>query len=56
MKKKSQQIVTDVTADLHNPAMSYMLIALKHKVGLSLVNQVAKSIGLIRPRGPKAKG
>jgi hypothetical protein len=56
MKKKREQIVADVTADLHNPNMSYMLIALKHKVGPSFVNQVAKTTGLTRPRGPKAKG
>jgi hypothetical protein len=56
MKKKSEQIVAAVTADLHNPNMSYMLIALKHKVGLSFVNRVAKVVGLTRPRGPRPKG
>lgn len=56
MKKKSDQVVAAVLADLHDLNLSYMLIALKHKVGLSFVNQVAKSAGLTRPRGPKARG
>jgi hypothetical protein len=56
MKKKSEQVRADVISDLNNPALSYMLIALKHKVGLSYVNQVAKANGLTRPRGTKAKG
>lgn len=56
MKKKSDEVVAAVVADLQNLSMSYMLIALKHRVGLSFVNQVAKAAGLSRPRGPKAQG
>jgi hypothetical protein len=52
MKKKNDQVIAAVTADLRNPSMGYMLIALKHKVGLSFVNQAAKSAGLRRQRGP----
>jgi hypothetical protein len=51
MIKKNDQVIAAVTADLCNPSMSYMLIALKHKVGLSFVNQVAKAAGLRRQRG-----
>jgi hypothetical protein len=55
MKNKSQQIISAITFDLHNPDMSYMLIALKHHVGLSFVNQAAKAAGITRSRGPRAK-
>lgn len=56
MKKIREQVAAAILADLLNPSMTYMLIAVKHRVGLSFVNQVAKAAGLSRPRGPKAKG
>jgi hypothetical protein len=58
MKKKSEAVIAAIKADLHIPEMNYMIIAIKHGVGLSKVNQVAKANGLTRPRGPRpqAKG
>jgi hypothetical protein len=55
VRKKTKETVAAITTDLTNPSMSYMLIALKHHVGLSLVNRVAKAAGLTRQRGPRAK-
>jgi hypothetical protein len=53
MRRKSATVVAAITNDLRDSNMSLMLIAIKHKVGLSFVNQVAKASGQSRKRGPK---
>jgi hypothetical protein len=44
-----------ILSDLRHPVLTYLLIAVRHGVGLNTICNIAKKHGLQRPRGPKPK-
>jgi len=56
MKKEQKQALDEaILADIHDPTLSYIVIAVKHKVGQTRVHQLATAHNLNRKRGPKPR-
>ena len=56
MKKELRQALDEaILADLHDPTLTYIVIAVKHKVGQTRVHQLATAHNLNRKRGAKPR-
>jgi hypothetical protein len=53
IKPNRIELVKTVVADLKDPAMTHLMIAAKHRVGLNFIVNTAKEYGLTRQRGRK---
>jgi len=54
-KEKKEALDAVIVADLHNSALLHVEIAIRHKVGLNRICNLAKKYGLTRKRGPKPR-
>jgi hypothetical protein len=52
-KEQKELLETAIVADLHNPALRHIDIAISRKIGLNFINRIAKNNGLGRKRGPR---
>lgn len=52
-KEQKELLETALVADLQNPALRHIDIAVSRKIGLNFINCVAKKNGLGRKRGPR---